>query len=285
MGMSWVGIANSGELFYSTGGNDLVAYGEIAGDVSGIIGATSVNALRGEPISPLAPASGDVLQYDGSQWLIKPISNIDLDDHALLNGARHTDTEAHAPTRGDIIVAGTGNTWDGLSLGTAEFVLYSDGTDALYTRLGQNTPFEDGAVGAPSVTFDGDHFTGAYLSSSGVMGLVAGTDELLTLDGGNTQVTIDAGQVVQTTIGGSTTLTSADYVYLVNAVPSTVTLPAAPTTGQVHMIKDTTGNASNANPITVAGNGNNIDGNASIEIRRNYGSFTLIYNGTEWNII
>lgn len=283
--MSWVGIANSGELFYSTGDNGLVAYGELSGDVSGVLDAVSVQALRGEPISPLAPSSGDVLQYDGSQWLITPISNIDLDNHTLLNGARHTDTEAHVPTRGDIIVAGTGNTWDGLALGAAEFVLYSDGNDAVYTRLGQNTPFEDGLIGAPSMTFNGDRFTGAYLPSSGVMGLVAGTDELLTLDGGNTQVTIDAGQVVQTTTGGTTTLTSADYIYLVNAVSTTITLPAAPTAGQVHVIKDTTGNASNATPITIAGNGNNIDGNASIEIRRNYGSFTLVYNGTEWNII
>lgn len=283
--MSWVGIANSGEIFYSTGGNDLVNYSELGGDVSGVIGAVSVQALRGETISPLAPSSGDVLQYDGSQWLITPLSNLDLDDHTLLNGTRHTDTVAHVPVRGDIIIGNATPAWDALALGTAEFVLYSDGTDVLYTRLGQNTPFEDGLIGAPSMTFDGDHFTGAYLPSSGVMGFVAGTDELLRLDGGNTQVTIDAGQVVQTTTGGTTTLSSADYIYLVNAVSTTITLPAAPTTGQLHVVKDTTGNASNATPITIAGNGNNIDGNASIEIRRNYGSFTLVYNGTEWNII
>ena len=283
--MSWVGIANSGEIFFSTGDNSLVNYGELSGDVSGVIDAVEVQGLRGNPISPLAPSSGDVLQFDGSQWLITPITDIDLDDHTLLNGSRHTDTAAHVPVRGDIIIGNATPAWSGLSLGTNEFVLYSDGTDVLYTRLGQNTPFEDGLVGAPSVTFNSDHFTGAYLVSSGVMGLVAGTDELLTLDGGNTQVTIDAGQVVQTTTGGATTLTSADYIYLANAVNITVNLPAAPTTGQVHMVKDTTGTASNANPIEVAGNGNNIDGNASIEIRRNYGSFTLIYNGTEWNII
>jgi len=283
--MSWVGIANSGEIFYTTGDNGLVTYGELRGDVSGVIDQTVVTALQGNALTITAPGSGDILQFNGTTWENTALTGLDMDTHSFLNGMRHTDTVAHTVVRGDIIVGNATPAWDALALGTDEFVLYSDGTDVLYTRLGQNTPFEDGLVGAPGVTFNSDHFTGAYLSSSGVMGLVAGTDELLTLDGGATRVTIDAGQVVQTRIGGTTTLTSADYVYLVNAVSTTTTLPPSPLTGQVHYIKDTTGSASNATPIVVAGNGNNIDGNATIEIRRNYGSFTLIYNGTEWNII
>lgn len=283
--MSWVGIANSGEIFYSTGDNGLVQYGELSGDVSGVLDATYVQALRGETIEPVAPASGDILFHDGTQWSITPLAGASVANHNLLDGDVHPDTVANTVARGDIIIGNATPAWDALSLGTAEFVLYSDGTDVLYTRLGQNTPFEDGAIGAPSMTFNGDRFTGAYLPSSGVMGLVVGTDEILTLDGGNTQVTIDAGQVVRISTGGTTTLDSTDYIYVVNAVPSTITLPAAPTTGQVHFIKDGTGNATGANPITIAGNGNNIDGNASVQIRQRYGSFTVVYNGTEWNII
>lgn len=284
--MTWVGIANSGEMLHSTGDNGLIDYSQLSGDIQGVIDAVEVIALRGVTIENTAPTvSGQILQYDGSQWSIQDLSALDLDNHTLLNGARHTDTEAHVPTRGDLIVAGTGNTWDGLALGTAEFVLFSDGSDALYTRIGTATPADDGLVGAPAFTFDSDRTTGAYLPGSGSLGLVASGDELITLDGINTQLTLDAGQVVQTRTGGATTLTAADYIYFTNAGSVTVTLPASPTLGQVFHIKDSGGNASGGTPITVAGNGNNIDGNGSIEIRRQYGSFTLIYNGTEWNII
>jgi hypothetical protein len=172
-----------------------------------------------------------------------------------------------------------------LALGAVEFVLFSDGSDALYTRIGTATPADDGLVGAPAFTYDSDRTTGSYLPASGSLGLVAAGDELITLDGVNTQLTFDAGQVVQTTTGGATTLTDADYIYFCNVGSVTVSLPASPSTGQVHYIKDSGGNASGGTPITIAGNGNNIDGNATIEIRRQYGSFTVIYNGTEWNII
>ncbi len=283
--MTWVGIAASGEILHSTGDNGLIDYSGMSGDTTGTIDETVVVAIQGNAVATGLPASGDLLQWDGSEWAVTPIATIDMDNHTMLNGARHTDTEAHVPTRGDLVVAGTGNTWDGLTIGTSEFVLFSDGTDALYTRIGTATPADDGLVGAPAFTFDSDRTTGGYLPASGSLGLVANGDEMITLDGINTQATIDAGQIVQTTTGGATTLTKADYVYLANAGSITVTLDATPTLGQVYHVKDAGGNASGGTPITVAGNGNNIDGNATIEIRRQYGSFTLIYNGTEWNII
>jgi hypothetical protein len=284
--MTWVGIANSGEMLHSTGDNGLIDYSQIAGDVQGVIDGTTVTAIQGTAVSATAPTvSGQILQYDGSEWSIQDLAALDLDNHTLLNGMRHTDSESHSPTRGDIIVAGTGNTWDGLALGTAEFVLFSDGSDALYTRIGTATPADDGLVGAPAFTHDSDRTSGQYLPASGSLGLVANGDELITLDGINTQLTLDAGQVVQTATGGATTLTAADFVYFCNAGSVTVTLPASPTLGQVVHIKDSGGNASGGTPITIDGGVPNIDGNGTIEIRRQYGSFTLIYNGTEWNII
>lgn len=283
--MTWVGIANSGEFFYSTGDNGLVDWAELAGDANGVIDAVEVVALRGTPVATGVPSSGQVLQYDGAEWSLQDLSALDLDDHTLLNGGRHTDTVAHTPVRGDIIIGNTTPAWDALSLGSVEFVLYSDGLDVVYTRIGTATPADDGTVGGPAFTFDSDRTSGAYLPASGSVGLVANGDELITLDGIDTQVTIDAGQVVQTRTGGATTLTDADYIYFANAVSITVTLPASPVEGQVYYVKDATGTASGANPVIIAGNGNNIDGNATIEIRRKYGSFTLVYNGTEWNVI
>lgn len=64
-----------------------------------------------------------------------------------------------------------------------------------------------------------------------------------------------------------------------------VTLPAAiPVSGTRVVVKDVAGSAG-TNNITIAGNGNNIDGAASQIIATNYGSFTLQSNGTTWMII
>jgi len=284
--MSWVGIADSGNFLFTTDDEDLIRYGELDGDVIGGIGATQVVGLVGFALPTGAPVSGQIIKFDGSQWAYAPDESglTSVTPHALL-GPVHNDTVPGAPVRGGLIVANSGNLWEQLALGAAGQVLYSDGNDALYTQLGQNTPFENGLVGAPAVTFLGDLTTGAYLPTSGSLGLVANGDELITLDGINTQITLDGGQVVETRTGGTTTLTAADYVYLVNAGSTTVTLPASPTAGQTHIIKDTAGNATVPTPITIQGNGNNIDGNGFIRIRRRYGSFTLVYNGTEWNII
>lgn len=283
--MTWVGVANTGEFFYSTGDNGLVEYGQLSGDVAGVINAVEVQAIRGVTVEDTAPASGQILQYDGAQWAVIDLTAATSGQmHALLSDT-HSDVVAGAPVRGDIIRGNATPEWEALSLGAVELVLYSDGTDLVYTRIGSATPADDGLVTAPAFTFDSDRTSGAYLPASGSVGLVANSDELITLDGINTQITLDAGQVLQTRTGGTDTLTAADFIYFANAAPSTVTLPAAPTTGQVFYIKDSGGNATGGNPVTVAGNGNNIDGNASVQIRNSFGSLTVVYNGTQWNII
>jgi hypothetical protein len=283
--MSWVGISDSGNFLYTSNDNELVNYGALAGDVSGGIFETLVTGLNGIPLPTGAPTTGQIIKYDGAEWAYAPdASGTGLTPHALL-GPDHNDTATASPVRGSLIVGNTTPEWDALVLGTAEFVLYSDGLDAVYTRLGQNTPFEDGTALLPSVTFTGDTTTGAFLNASGVLGLTAAGDELITLDGTTTQVTIDAGQVVRTRAGGATTLTSADFMYLVTAGSVTVTLPTTPVEGQEYVIKDRDGSATGSTPITIDGNGNNIDGNSEIVLKRKYGSFTLVYSGTEWNII
>ena len=74
-----------------------------------------------------------------------------------------------------------------------------------------------------------------------------------------------------------------DYYLAVDvAGPASVVLPISPT-GTVFVIKDTDGDAS-TNPITVTAS-TTIDGAASTLINTDYGSITLIFNGTEWNIV
>ena len=76
-----------------------------------------------------------------------------------------------------------------------------------------------------------------------------------------------------------------DYYLAVDvAAPASVVLPVSPT-GTVFVIKDIDGDAS-TNPITVTDTGGAlIDGAASAVINTDYGSITLIFNGTDWNIV
>lgn len=76
-----------------------------------------------------------------------------------------------------------------------------------------------------------------------------------------------------------------DYVITVQlSVPgaSTVTLPLSPSTSNSYIIKDGTGDAA-SNNITIDGNGNTIDGQATFVINDAYGALEIIFNGTEWN--
>lgn len=75
------------------------------------------------------------------------------------------------------------------------------------------------------------------------------------------------------------TVIPSDYGILVDTTlnPVTITLPASPADGEVHFIKDEMG-TSPLNPITISGNGHNIDGSGSFVINQPYESYTLIYN-------
>lgn len=90
----------------------------------------------------------------------------------------------------------------------------------------------------------------------------------------NTVVTIAAGGYV---------ITNED-VLIVNktsGAATAVTLPATPATGQVVTVKDGKGDAA-TNAITISPAAGTIDGAATVVLSTNYGSVTLVYNGTEW---
>ena len=284
--MSYQGIAVSGELFYSTGDENLHDFGQLTGDVTGLIGSTLVEGIAGYSLPTGAPLIDQIIKFDGSNWAYTPdATGTGTQVHSLLSPT-HGDTVPQAVTRGDIVFGNATPAWDALSLGTLEFVLYSDGTDVVYTRLGQNTPFEDGTVSLPSVTFTGDTGAGLYLPALGQVAIAASGTALLTADGSVNTLTLNAGIVNKTTtIGVNTTLTAANSLVMVTAASVNVTLPASPTEGQTYVIKDRDGLSTGANKILVTGNGDNIDGNAFIRINNSYGSVTLVYSGTEWNLI
>jgi hypothetical protein len=284
--MSYQGVAVSGELFYSTGDENLHDFGQLAGDVEGLIGSTSVTGLVGIPLPTGVPTVGQIIKYDGSEWAYAPdASGTGLTPHQLL-GPDHSDTATASPARGSLIFGNATPEWDALALGTAEFVVYSDGTDVLYTRLGQNTPFEDGTSALPSVTFTSDTSIGLYTPDVGQVAIAASGTDLLTADGNLDTLTLNAGIVNKTTaVGVNTTLTEANSVVMTTAGGLTITLPATPIEGQTYVIKDRDGLSTGANKIIIEGNGNDIDGNTFIRLNNRYASATLVYSGTEWNLI
>jgi hypothetical protein len=79
------------------------------------------------------------------------------------------------------------------------------------------------------------------------------------------------------------TATVRDYFLCVDhAGLVTITLPFG-VLGTVYIIKDCSGNAFDY-PITIQGLAQTVDGGVA-EINTNFGSITVIFNGTEWSIV
>lgn len=91
------------------------------------------------------------------------------------------------------------------------------------------------------------------------------------------------------------TATAIDYTVLVTdayvgvtdtSVARTISLPAAPTEGQIFYVKDESGAAgTNAITIDVDAAATTIDGAASIDLDSNYAGVLIEYNGTEYGVI
>lgn len=90
------------------------------------------------------------------------------------------------------------------------------------------------------------------------------------------------------TDAGDVTLTEDNHVIIINKATSeatTITLPIPTVTGRNFVIKDGKGNASIYN-ITLMPNGTEkIDGQDYIVLSVDYGSITVVWNGTQWNIL
>ncbi len=125
--------------------------------------------------------------------------------------------------------------------------------------------------------------TDTFIVGNGVAGLYSGFNSGMA---GNTN-TIANGVIynaIRTEISDYTVAFN-DHLILVDtstfSAPINISLMVSPITGQEFEIKDASGSASNFN-INIIGN---IDGAGSYVINQNYGSVTLIYNGTQWNAV
>ena len=232
--MSWAGTAQSG-LFWTIntgGGIQRVDWEPPRGDVSGLIDNLIVIGLRGETISADIPVSGDLLQFDGTQW--SPVGTAVLVPTHNLLSSTHPDTVPASPIDGDII-AGSGDpaSWARFPIGDPGYNLTVDASGSL--------TWSPGPTSIPKI---------------------------ITVGGYEVLEDIARTVIVNKTVGG----------------PITVIPPPAPILGQQLIIKDGKGDA-NTNNITITSSGTTIDGNSSILITHSYQSFTILYNGTEWNIV
>ncbi len=87
--------------------------------------------------------------------------------------------------------------------------------------------------------------------------------------------------------GGSYSLAWSDHVVIIKKTSgsaTTVNLPSSPVTGQAFTIKDGKGDAE-TNPITLTPSSALIDGLAHYVINYGYGVVTLVFDGTNWDII
>jgi hypothetical protein len=77
---------------------------------------------------------------------------------------------------------------------------------------------------------------------------------------------------------------SDDYIAITSiSAPFTITLPASPTLGDSFTFKDASGTAA-TNNVIISGNGNNIDGAATVTLSQNYSALVLTFTGTTWSI-
>lgn len=122
-------------------------------------------------------------------------------------------------------------------------------------------------------------FTGGSISNA-TLSNVTLVD--VTVHGLSTLISV---RVVQA--AGMVALSNSDSVVVINKTVGAATpvlLPATPSQSSVFIIKDGKGDAA-LNPITLTPASGTIDGQSDFVMASNYQAVTLVYNGTEWNIL
>jgi hypothetical protein len=125
--------------------------------------------------------------------------------------------------------------------------------------------------------------------------LLSGLDSKLVTFDLTSSVDVQGNVVVSGTISGNfpvrtnqsvstIDVLASDYYVGVNGTGITINLPVSPITGKQYVIKDESGTAY-TNHITLSGNGNTIDGSATLTMAANYMSLQVIWTGSFWYII
>jgi len=165
-----LGDATSHSAQISLNGGAFVSIPQLAGDIGGSASAPTVVALQGHPLSTAAPASNQVLQWNGTQWIPSTLPSASSTTQGILQlagdfggtaavpkvtathlssplpiaqgGTGHntasTAFNALAPVtaKGGVIVGTGTNTYGNLALGTSGQCLTSNGSTAVWGACG-----------------------------------------------------------------------------------------------------------------------------------------------------
>jgi len=196
----------------------------LAWDLSALTTATTrtitAHDWSGHLLAPSSLGTGtEFLKSSGAAsqptWAAVTITN------ALLDGANHTDTIAKAAAQGALIVGVAGPSWDRLTIGAANTVLTSNGTDVSWSAnpavqhdtLSHLKPvavaactWTTGTDLISSVNLPGTVKVGDYV----YLGTNAGTQnqgrKVIALDPANTRVQVDG-------LNGNSTITSQTFIF------------------------------------------------------------------------
>lgn len=188
------------------------------------------------------------------------------------------------------VLTGTGDT--AITSGAGEAITIKPGTattgDAASMSISGGDATEAGAAGGHLVLSPGAAGAGGLAAqvklASGYVPTSA--DSVVNKSYVDSRVSGNASITIVTADGNYTCETTDAYVLIkkTNASATQVTLPASPEAGKIVTIKDAKGDAATNNITIVAASGT-IDGASSQVIVFNYEAISMIYNGTEWNLI
>lgn len=172
--------------------------------------------------------------------------------------------------------------------------VYIDSADHHLKRKNSSGTVVDIESGSGAVTGPGSSTNIGIARWNGTGG-TALLDSGVLIDGSN-NMTISGRLITQSgrniavrvvTAAGAVTVATSDYVVVVNktsGAATTVNLPSSPSTGDCYIVKDGKGDAV-TNNLTLTPASGNIDGASTFVMKVNYESITVVYNGTQWNII
>ena len=150
-----------------------------------------------------------------------------------------------------------------------------------HNMINRTTSSPSGSEFASSISvFSGNLY---FTNSSGVA--------IQVTDGGGLVTPAGNAQVFQTQqVTSNLSINPGDsFVYLIvdTTASRTITLPAASavTSGRIYIVKDSDGQSNTNNIILNAAGADTIDGSASQTFNSNYGSWTIVSNGSdEWHV-
>jgi hypothetical protein len=259
------------------------------------IGNTATNVkvigIQGFPVSNAAPSSGNVLVFSAGTWAPGSASGTPaatsgaLGTVQLAGDLNGTGSVATAPRVGSINSA----TVPAAGALTAGNVLQVQSASAL--TYGFILDANVGAAAALQGTKINPAFGTQNISTTGTAAFGATTiTGALTAGAGTAANTLTGSWIVTTRTVSSSPFTvdsgTTDYILFVNTSSAvTINLPV-PTNGRRLVIKDITGLA-NSNNITLAQHSSEkIEGlAASKPLGSNFGSWTVVSNGTDWFLI